>query len=141
MAPNFNYNKAISNWKRKVTNGSINVAPRYTPSIQEQMKMLTPNNYHKIEEQERALSKAIHNNTRFNSNTKLFHSKSMPGYISTNVRNGYSRNIETRRRNNEARHLKEAANRMKNQLNKLRGIKRHTEGSLRKSRKTRKNRR
>jgi hypothetical protein len=133
MPPNFNYSKVIANWKRDVNSGKINVAPRFRPSIQEQMKSLTANNHLQIAQQEKALSRAIHANTTLNNATRSFHSPPVPGHIPQNI-------IRNMIKNNETRRLKEAANRKKNQLNKLRGIKRHTEGSTRKNRKTRKSR-
>ena len=133
MPPNFNYSKVIANWKHDVNSGKINVAPRFSPSIQEQMKSLTANNHLQIAQQEKALSRAIHANTTLNNATRSFHSSPVPGHIPLNI-------IRNMIKNNETRRLKEAANRKKNQLNKLRGIKRHTEGSTRKNRKTRKSR-
>ena len=136
MAPNYNYNKSISNWKSGIASGKINVTrkPNVRLSLQEQMASLRPNNMVRMRQNSNALSRAINKNYTLNSKTKQFHLPSITGYMPPGLRQQFIKE-------NAATLKQKAENRRVAQLNALRGIKRHTEASSRKNRKTRKNRR
>ena len=137
MAPNYNYNKSISNWKSGIASGKINItraASGPKRSLKEQMASLRPNNMVRMRQNSNALSRAINKNYTLNSKTKQFHLPSITGYMPPVLRQQFIKE--------NAANLKQKAENIKAaQLNILRGIKRHTEASSRKNRKTRKNRR